>query len=66
MTPRTTYDYYDADGNLTSVKNQRGYTAYTPTTPMTRSRCAADQDGNTTLTSMTEAGTSPRPFHRWA
>ena len=50
VTPRTTYDYYDADGNLTSVKDPRGYTTTNAYNADDEETLVTDPDGNTTLT----------------
>jgi RHS repeat-associated protein len=50
VTPRTTYDYYDADGNLTSVKDPRGYTTTDTYNADDEKTLVTDPDGNGTLT----------------
>ena len=50
VTPRTTYDYYDADGNQTSVKDPRGYTTTYAYNADDEQTLVTDPDGNATLT----------------
>ena len=48
--PRTTYDYYDANGNLTSVKDPRGYTTTNTYNADDEETLVTDADANATLT----------------
>src|SRR5208283_137185 len=50
VTARTTYDYYDADGNLTSVKDARGSTTTTAYDADDEKILVTDPDGDATLT----------------
>jgi RHS repeat-associated protein len=50
VTPRTTYDYYDANGNKTSTKDPRGYTTSYGFNADDEQSLVTDPDGNATLT----------------
>jgi RHS repeat-associated protein len=50
VTPRTTYNYYDGDGNLTSVQDARGHTTTSSYNADDEKVLGTDPDGNATLT----------------
>jgi YD repeat-containing protein len=56
VTPRTTNDGYDGDGNQTTVQDARGYTTTTTFNADDQSTLVTDPDSNATLTCYDGAG----------